>query len=79
MRVSKFVEAIDNREYVIANVTRPNVKDCHGVSIYFPYSVEEDENQQTKRLLGDAETGISKPTAGERWRQQSAKGTQWEN
>jgi hypothetical protein len=51
-------EAIDNREYVIANVTRPNVKDCHGVSIYFPYSVQEDEIQQTKRLLGDAETGI---------------------
>jgi len=42
----------------IANETRENVKDCHGVSIYFPYSVQEDENQQTKRLLGDNETGI---------------------
>ena len=51
-------DAIDNRESVIANVTRPNVKGCHGVSIYFPYSVEEDENQQIKRLLGEAETGI---------------------
>ena len=37
---------------------RENVKDCHGVSIYFPYSVQEDEDQQTKRLLGDNETGI---------------------
>jgi hypothetical protein len=50
--------AIDNKEYIIANVTRPNVKDCHGVSIYFPYSVEKDEKEQTKRLLGNAETGI---------------------
>ena len=50
--------AIDNKEYVIANVTRPHVKDCHGVSIYFPYSVEKDEEAQTKRLLGDAQTGI---------------------
>jgi hypothetical protein len=39
-------------------VTRPNVKGCHGVSIYFPYSVEKNEIQQTQRLLGDAETGI---------------------
>ena len=51
-------EAIDNKEYVIANKKRENVEDCHGVSIYFPYSVEQDENQQTKRLLGDNETGI---------------------
>jgi hypothetical protein len=51
-------EAIDNRENVIANVTRPNVKGCHGVSIYFPYSFEENEDQQIKRLLGEAETGI---------------------
>jgi hypothetical protein len=51
-------EAIGNRENVIANVTRPNVKGCHGVSIYFPYSLEENEDQQTKRLLGDGETGI---------------------
>lgn len=50
--------AIDNRENVITNVTRPNVKGCHGVSIYFPYSFEENEDQQTKRLLGEAETGI---------------------
>jgi len=50
--------AIANREYVIANETRENVKDCHGVSIYFPYSFEENENQQMKRLLGDNETGI---------------------
>ena len=42
----------------IANETRENVKDCHGVSIYFPYSVQEDEDQQTKRLLGDNEIGI---------------------
>jgi len=53
-------EAIDNRENVIANVTRPNVKGCHGVSIYFPYSFEENEDQQIKRLLGEAETGILK-------------------
>lgn len=51
-------KAIDNGENVIANKTRENVKDCHGVSVYFPYSVEEDESQQTKRLLGDGETGI---------------------
>jgi hypothetical protein len=43
---------------VIANVTRPNVKGCHGVSIYFPYSFEENEDQQIRRLLGEAETGI---------------------
>ena len=42
----------------IANETRKNVTGCHGVSIYFPYSVQEDEDQQTKRLLGDNETGI---------------------
>ena len=49
----------DSGKYVtIANETRENVKDCHGVSIYFPYSVQEDEDQQTKRLLGDNETGI---------------------
>ena len=54
---SKFL--IDDTEStLIANETRENVKDCHGVSIYFPYSVQEDENQQTKRLLGDNETGI---------------------
>ena len=51
-------EAIANEEYVIANETRPNVHDCHGVSIYFPYSFEEDENQQIKRLLGENQTGI---------------------
>ena len=56
--MTKFVEAIDNRENVIANETRENVKGCHGVSIYFPYSVQEDESQQTKRLLGEGETGI---------------------
>lgn len=53
----KIFEAINNRENVIANKTRKNVKGCHGVSIYFPYSVEADESEQTKRLLGDAETG----------------------
>lgn len=47
----------DSGDVTIANETRENVKDCHGVSIYFPYSVQEDENQQTKRLLGDNETG----------------------
>src|SRR6185312_17162832 len=46
----------DSGDVTIANETRENVKDCHGVSIYFPYSVQEDENQQTKRLLGDNET-----------------------
>lgn len=51
-------DAIDNRENVIANVTRPNVKGCHGVSIYFPYSFEQNEDQQIQRLLGEAETGI---------------------
>jgi hypothetical protein len=51
-------EAIDNRENVIANVTRPKVEGCHGVSIYFPYSFEENEDQQIKRLLGEAETGM---------------------
>ncbi len=55
----KIPDATDTGKYVtIANETRENVKDCHGVSIYFPYSVQEDENQQTKRLLGDNETGI---------------------
>jgi hypothetical protein len=55
----KIHDATDTGEYVmIANETRENVKDCHGVSIYFPYSLQEDENQQTKRLLGDNETGI---------------------
>jgi hypothetical protein len=52
-------DTADGSKYVtIANETRENVKDCHGVSIYFPYSLQEDENQQTKRLLGDNETGI---------------------
>jgi len=51
-------DAIANPENVIANVTRPNVKGCHGVSIYFPYSVENDEKEQIQRLLGEAETGI---------------------
>jgi len=51
-------KAIDNRENVIANVTRPNVKGCHGVSIYFPYSRENNAKEQTQRLLGDAETGV---------------------
>jgi hypothetical protein len=55
-------EAIDNRKNVIVNVTRPNVKGCHGVSIYFPYSVEKDAKAQTQRLLGEAETGIVKLT-----------------
>jgi hypothetical protein len=50
--------AINNRNNVIANETRKKVKDCHGLSIYFPYSVQKDENQQTKRLLGENETGI---------------------
>jgi len=53
-------DVIDNREYVIANVTRPNVEDCHGLSIYFPYSVENDVTEQTQRLLGEAETGVVK-------------------
>ncbi|HVI79994.1 MAG TPA: clostripain-related cysteine peptidase [Candidatus Acidoferrum sp.] len=51
-------DAIKDGENVIANVTRPNVKDCHGVSIYFPYSLEKNEDQQIKRLLGKAGTGI---------------------
>ena len=51
-------KAINNRNNVIANETRKKVKDCHGLSIYFPYSVQKDENQQTKRLLGENETGI---------------------
>jgi hypothetical protein len=42
----------------IANETRENVTDCHGVSIYFPYSLQENEDQQTQRLLGENETGI---------------------
>ena len=55
----KIPDATDTGKYVmIANETRENVKDCHGVSIYFPYSVQEDEDQQTKRLLGDNETGV---------------------
>jgi hypothetical protein len=55
----KIPDATDTGKYVmIANETRENVKDCHGVSIYFPYSLQEDENQQTKRLLGENETGI---------------------
>jgi hypothetical protein len=49
----------DSEKYVtIANETRHNVTGCHGVSIYFPYSVQENEDQQTKRLLGDNEIGI---------------------
>jgi chorismate mutase len=55
----KIRDATGTGKYVmIANETRENAKDCRGVSIYFPYSVQEDENQQTKRLLGDNETGI---------------------
>ena len=55
----KVPNTTESGEYVmIANETRENVKDCHGVSIYFPYSVEETEAQQTKKLLGDGETGI---------------------
>jgi hypothetical protein len=50
-------KAIKNRKYVIANETRANVKDCHGVSIYFPYSVEKDGDEQLKRLLGGGQTG----------------------
>jgi cysteine peptidase C11 family protein len=51
-------DAIDNRENVIANVTRPNVENCHGVSIYFPYSLQESEKAQLERLLGEAQTGV---------------------
>jgi len=51
-------DAIDNRENVIANVTRPNVENCHGVSIYFPYSRQESEKAQLERLLGEAQTGV---------------------
>jgi hypothetical protein len=59
INATEIPDADDSGKYVtIANETRENVKDCHGVSIYFPYSVQEDENQQTKRLLGDNETGI---------------------
>src|SRR5215467_9629594 len=55
----KIPDAPDTGKYVtIANETREGVKDCHGVSIYFPYSVQEDEDQQTRRLLGDNQTGI---------------------
>jgi len=49
---------IANTENVIANVTRPNVEGCHGVSIYFPYSFQENEKAQLQRLLGEAETGV---------------------
>jgi hypothetical protein len=51
-------KAINNRNNVIANETRKKVKDCHGLSIYFPYSVQKDGDQQVKRLLGENETGI---------------------
>jgi Clostripain family len=50
--------AINSKTNVIANETRKKVQDCHGLSIYFPYSVQKDEDAQTKRLLGDGETGI---------------------
>jgi hypothetical protein len=49
---------IDKKRCIIANETRRKGKDCHGLSIYFPYSVQKNENQQTKKLLGNAETGI---------------------
>jgi hypothetical protein len=51
-------DTAESPHVMIANEKRENVKDCHGVSIYFPYSVQEDEDQQTKRLLGDNQTGI---------------------
>jgi len=51
-------KAIDDKKCIIANETRQTAKDCHGLSIYFPYSVEKDEKEQTKRLLGENETGI---------------------
>jgi hypothetical protein len=54
----KTVKAIDNKKCVIANTTRKGKKAGHGVSIYFPYSVQRDDNAQTKRLLGEGETGI---------------------
>ena len=51
-------KAIDERTCVIDNQTGGHEEDCHGLSIYFPYSVQKDENEQTRRLFGEAETGI---------------------
>ena len=54
-------DATEGKEHaIIANETRKNVTDCHGVSIYFPYSLQEDESKQTKKLLGNNETGVLK-------------------
>ncbi len=30
----------------------------HGISIYFPYSIQKDETEQTVRLLGEDQTGV---------------------
>jgi hypothetical protein len=31
---------------------------CHGISIYFPFSVQKDETEQSVRLLGEDQTGV---------------------
>lgn len=51
-------DAIGKPTCVIDNQTGGNEKGCHGLSIYFPYSVQENEDGQTRRLFGAAETGI---------------------
>ena len=51
-------DAINVGTCVIENQAGVNAKDCHGVSIYFPYSVQRTENEQSRALLGDEQTGV---------------------
>ena len=70
----------DTESTLIANETRKNVKDCHGVSIYFPYSVrEEREISKLRDCWATAETGIVNLPLVKGGPDNATKGTQWEN
>jgi hypothetical protein len=54
----KVRDAIDEGPCVIGNQTGVNAADCHGVSIYFPFSNAPNEEKQSQELLGANQTGI---------------------
>jgi hypothetical protein len=51
-------DAIDDGPCVIGNQTGVTAPDCHGASIYFPFSKASTEEEQSQELLGADQTGV---------------------
>jgi hypothetical protein len=51
-------DAIGEGRCVIGNQTGVKATDCHGISIYFPFSKAPNEERQSQALLGTNQTGI---------------------